>query len=81
MSEGPPKPESAPTESGVDAFQDLVAKGEWSDETEATLDSLIESHEEDFYMLYLNYKESGLVDTLPDHERQMYEWLAKQFEE
>jgi hypothetical protein len=73
------QPESATATSGVEAYEALVTKGEWTAETEATLDSLIEKHEEDLYMLFLNYRESGLVDELPDHERRMYEWLVEKF--
>ncbi|MBU6321530.1 MAG: hypothetical protein KGI78_04580 [Patescibacteria group bacterium] len=79
MHEGPPKPEAAPEEPGVDLFEGLVAKGEWGEETERALDELLEKHEEDLYMLYLNYRESGLADDLSPHERRMYEWLAEVF--
>jgi hypothetical protein len=71
--------ETAPAESGVDAFEALVSRGVWNAETEAALDALFEKHEEDLYMLFLNYQESGVVDELPDHERRMYEWLEQKF--
>ncbi len=80
MSEGPSKRETAPSLSGFEAYEALVTKGEWTAETEVALDSLIEKHEEDLYMLFLNYRESGLVDELPEHERRMYDRLAAQFE-
>lgn len=72
--------EFAPISSGIEAYEALITKGEWTPETEAALNSLIEKHEADLYMLFLNYRESGLVDELPEHERRMYEWLAAQFE-
>ena len=81
MREELPKPESTPPISGIDAFETLVNKGEWNPKVQAELDALLESHAEDLYMLYLNYKESGLVDSLPDHERQMYDRLAERFEQ
>lgn len=78
MTEGTPKPESAPT-SGFSIFEALVEKGEWTAETEAALARLLEAHEEDLYQLFLNYRESGLIAELPAHERRMYEWLDREF--
>lgn len=80
MREAPSKLEPIPPGPGVDAFEALVKKGTWDLETEAALDGLIESHEVELHLLYLFYKESGLVDELPEHERRMYERLATQFE-
>ena len=48
---------------------------------EEKLRALLESNEADLYMIYLNYKESGLVDELPEHERSAYEWLKNKFED
>jgi hypothetical protein len=81
MSESVPKRESAPTESGFDAFENLIKQGKWDVATEVKLNSLLEEYEEEFYTLFLTYEESGLIDTLPNHERKMYEWLAEQFSE
>lgn len=71
--------ESSDVSPGFDEYSALVGRGEYTAETEASLRTLLEKYEEDLYMLYLNYKESGLVDELPGHERRMYEWLAKEF--
>lgn len=79
MSEGPPKPEAEPVRSGFDALESLVKKGQWGPATEEALAHLIEKYEEDFYMAYLVYRDSGLVDELPEHERKIYEWLADAF--
>jgi hypothetical protein len=76
-----PRPESAPTIDPYEAFEMFAAGGEWSPAAERKFSALLESHEADVYMLYLNYKESGLVDELPEHERSLYEWLAKKFED
>ena len=80
MSEKIPRPESAPEGDPYDAFDALIKEDEWSQRTEEKLRALLESHEEDLYMIYLNYQESGLVDELPEHERRLYDWLKKEFE-
>lgn len=80
MSEGSPKPEAASAPSGIDAFEALVAKGEWTAEIERALDALLEQYEEDLYMLFLNYEASGLTEELVGAERRMYARLAEAFE-
>ncbi len=81
MSEGPPRPEASPVESGVDGFVAILEKGEWSAAAEKALADLIEKYPDGLYMLYLNYRRSGLVDEpdFPDHERKMYEQLERAF--
>jgi hypothetical protein len=80
MHEGSPGPESVPPISGIDAFENLVNAGVWDVKTETALDELLKTYPDDLYMLYLTYKESGLVHELAEHERNMYERLAKEFE-
>jgi len=80
MSEKIPSPESAPEVDPYQAFEELIVQIEWSSATEEKLRALLESHEDDLYMIYLNYTESGLVDELPEQERRLYEWLRNEFE-
>lgn len=81
MSEKFPRPESAPEADPYKAFEALVEAGQWSPRAEETLRALIESHETDMGMIYLMYKESGLVDELPEYELRLYNWLTGKFEE
>ncbi len=81
MSEKPPPPESAPKLDPYQAFEMLVEENRWSPETEEKLRIILESNEIDLYMIYLNYKESGLVDELSEYERRLYDWLKSKFEE
>ncbi|MHB8661014.1 MAG: hypothetical protein ACYC75_03760 [Minisyncoccota bacterium] len=78
--ERPPRPESTPEADPYQAFEALTKEQQWSPETEAKLRTLLESHEVDLYMIYLNYKESGLVDKLSEYEHRLYEWLKNKFE-
>ena len=81
---GPPKAppqESAPEVDPYQTFEALVQQGVWSPETEEKLNPLLESHESDMYMIYLNYQESGLVDELSEYEHRLYDWLKNQFGE
>ncbi|MEK7505704.1 MAG: hypothetical protein AAB597_02310 [Patescibacteria group bacterium] len=81
MSEKTPPPESAPEPDPYQAFEALVGENKWSLETEEKLRTLLESNESDMYMIYLTYKESGLVDELSKYERRLYDWLKSKFEE
>jgi hypothetical protein len=81
MSERPPKFESGPHAPGIDAFEKLVNEGQWNTEVEKALEELLEKYEIDLYMLYLNYVESGIVEELPEHERQMFERLEVEFKD
>jgi hypothetical protein len=80
MTEKPPRPESAPEADPYQEFEMLIAEQQWTPEVEERLRTLIELHEEDMYMMYLNYTESGLVEELSAHERRLYEWLKAEFE-
>ncbi len=81
MSEKMPRPESAPKMDPYEIFETFAKEGKWSPETEEKFAMLLESNESDVYMIYLTYKESGLVDELPEHERSAYEWLKNKFED
>ena len=81
MSEKMSRSESAPKADPYEVFEAFSKEGEWSPAMEEKLRALLESNESDVYMIYLNYKESGLVDELPEHERSAYEWLKNKFED
>lgn len=81
MSERMPNHESAPKIDPYDFVEKFAEDGEWSSETEDQFSKLFESHEVDLYMIYLNYKESGLVDELPEHESSLYKWLDDKFKD
>ena len=79
MSEKLPGREGAPEVDPYQALETLVAHGQWTPEAEARVRALIESHTADMYMIYVTYRESGLVGELPAHERQLYEVLRAEF--
>ena len=81
MSEKQHSSEAAPKLDPYKVFEALTEKGVWSSEVEATLNGLFESHEDDLYMIYRTYEESGLVDELSEYEQRLYEWLKNAFEE
>ena len=94
---GPPEPpkaenlsskESAPDIDPYRAFEVLVERGVWSAEMEEELKTLLESHEEALYMIYLNYLEFGIADELANsddessrYERRLVDWLRDAFSE
>ncbi len=80
MSEEQPNSESEPECDPYGTFENLVGLEQWLPDTKEKLRELLETHEVDMYMIYLNYTESELVDELPEHERQIYEYLKNVFE-
>ena len=81
MSEKMSRPESAPKADPYEVFETFSKEGEWSPATEEIFCALFESNEADVYMIYLTYRESGLVGELPEHERLLYEWLGNKFKD
>ncbi len=79
MSEEGFSQESAPKIDPYQVIEALIDTGVWTPETEATLDALLVSHEEELSDIYRLYVESGVE--LPEYEQRLFKWLEDKFKE